>query len=202
MTIDDFWNAVADNDTDSVSDLLNESPSLVNERFHGIAWHPDERKKPSQFPFTNTALHCAAVNSQVKLATLLLSKGADPNAVGYEDNKGLTPAIVLAAWEGSLETLEVLLDHGANPNLVASAESALYTAAEHGSLDKVQLLLERGAQHDIFTAAIVGDVARVRLFLKAYPTLREARSLKRARTPREEAVAHNRKEVVQIFESK
>ena len=80
MTIDDFWNAVADNDTDSVSDLLNESPSLVNERFHGIAWHPDERKKPSQFPFTNTALHCAAVNSQVKLATLLLSKGADPNA--------------------------------------------------------------------------------------------------------------------------
>ena len=200
MTIDDFWNAVADNDVDAAEDLLNESASLVNERFHGVAWDPTKRRNPNQFPFTNTALHTAAVNSRSDMAAMLLSKGADPNAVGYEESKGLTSAVVLAAWEGSLETLTVLLDSGADPNLFASAESAIYAAAEHGSSDKVQLLLERGAQHDIFTAAIVGDVDRVKLFLQAYPTLREARSLKRARTPREEAVAHDQTEVVQIFD--
>ena len=65
-----------------------------------------------------------------------------------------------------------------DPNLSASAETALYCAADHRDMAKVELLLKHGAQHDIFTAAIIGDAETVAIMLYAYPPLREARSLK------------------------
>lgn len=133
------------------------------------------------------------------MVRLLLQFGADPNAIGYEDNKGLTPAAVLAAWEGSLETLRILFEGGADPNLRASAETALYTAAEHQAFDKVELLLSFGARHDLFTTSILGKVDVVKRMLAAYPTLREVRSLKRNRTPREEAEHFKQDEVLRLF---
>ena len=160
-----YWKAVEENDVAKVAALLDQSSSLVDERYTGEAWIPGsvydstERKQvpaPADFPFTNTALHTAVVNARTELAEVLLRHGADANANGYEANKGLTPPVVLAAWEGSLETLRVLLEGGADPNISASTETALYTAAEHHAPDKVELLLAHGARHDIFTAAIVG----------------------------------------------
>ena len=204
-----YWNAVKTADITSVAQMLDKSRSLVGERYAGEAWIPEhiydsaERKQiaaPADFPFTNTALHSATVNGQTELVELLLRYGADTNAIGYEANKGLTPPVVLAAWEGSLETLRVLLENGADPNVSASAETALYTAAEHDSSDKVDLLLSHGARHDIFTATIVGDVELVKRMLSAYPPLHEARSVKRGRTPREEAEHHNRSEILKLFE--
>jgi ankyrin repeat protein len=145
-----------------VRELLSASPQLVRACFKGEAWRPGQVydcdaggpvATPDGYPFSNTALHTAAVLGRAELARVLLEHGADPNDIGYEGNKGLTPPLVLAAWEGNFDTLRILLDFGADPNLPASAETALYTAAEHGALDKVDLLLERGARHDIFTAA-------------------------------------------------
>ena len=203
-----FRNAVNNNDVDTIEALLAETSSLVEERYSGEAWvagciyDSGQRKQipaPADFPFTNTALHTASVNGRTDLTSLLIRYGTDINAIGYEANKGLTPAVVLAAWEGSLETLRVLLENGADPNNPASAETALYTAAEHHSFDKVELLLAHGARHDIFTAAITGNAELVERMLVAYPPLQEARSEKRGRTPREEAEHHGQSDVVKLF---
>ena len=206
--IDAYWNAIRSADVGKVAEILEASPSLVEERFAGEAWVPGhvydsaEQKQvptPTDFPFTNAAIHSATVNAQTELVELLLRHGANANAMGYEANKGLTPPVVLAAWEGSFETLQLLLANGADPNIPASAETALYTAAEHHAQDKVDLLLAHGARHDIFSAAIEGDVETVERMVKAYPSLREARSMKRGRTPREEAEHHQQSEVLALL---
>ncbi len=195
--IPEFWKAIEDNDASTVESLLKETPSLVQERYCGIAWQP---KAQCDIHFTNTALHNAAVNSRVEIAEQLIRFGADVNAIGYEENKGLTPPIVLATWEGSIEIMKVLLESGADPNLAASAESALYCAAEHLVPEKVELLLANGARHDVFTAAILGEVGIVKKFLTAYPPLLNARSLKRNRTVREEAEHHKQTGVIKLLE--
>jgi len=195
-TTNQFWAAVANDDIDCLKTMLDRQPELVRERYFGVAWKPEPVKG---LQFSNTALHTATVNSRVELAKLLIANGADINAIGYEENKGLTPPIVLAAWEGSIEMLRLLLDAGADPNLAASAETALYCAAEHNAEEKVMLLLERGARQDIFTAAILGDVESVRQFVTAYPPLLKARSLKRNRTAKEEAQHFEQEDVVQLL---
>ena len=158
MSESEFWDAVDSNDVERVARLVEATPELVNARFRGDAWNPgygwsnaarQSIPVPGGFPYTNTALHTAAVNKgRAPLAELLLKSGADPNAMGFETNKGIAPAIVLAAWEGDLATMEVLLRHGGDPNVYGSAESALYTAIEHNAQDKVELLLSNGARHD------------------------------------------------------
>lgn len=206
-----YWQAVvrAKTDTSAVESLLSQSPELVHSRFRGLAWGPDRwrdskpekpTEPPQDFLFTNSAIHVAAVNGYDNLLSVLLEADADPNDIGYEDNKGLTPPIVLAAWEGSINTVRILLEYGADPNLAASAETALYTAAEHGSRDKVDLLLEFGAQLDVFTAAIIGDAESVAAMLYAYPSLSDRRSLKRNRTPAEEARHHKQDAVLALFD--
>ena len=203
MKIEQFWQAVANDDTATLINLLASSQELVHERFVGNAWLPTQSPDPLavEYEFTNTALHVASVNSQTEMVKILLQHGADANAIGFEkDNKGLAPPVVLAAWQGSLETLRALLIGGADPNIPGSSETALYAAAEHGAADKVDLLLCYGARHDVFTASIVGDVSLVKRFLAAYPPLRNARSTKRNRTPKEEAEQHNQVEVLKFFE--
>lgn len=203
-----FWTAVSENDVTGVAKLVSEEPELVHSRFRGVAWGPDKwggpdskaTELPEDFLFSNAAIHVAAVNGYDQLLKSLLDADADPDDIGYEENKGLTPPIVLAAWEGSIETVRILLEYGADPNITASAETALYTAAEHGDKEKVDLLLQFGAQLDIFTAAITGDAETVAIMLYAYPTLRQARSLKRNRTPAEEAKYHKQQAVLDLFE--
>jgi len=194
---EEFWKAIDANDVETTKSLLQDSPALVNERYFGIAWKTEPN---CDIQFSNTALHNAAVNSRVKIAELLIRSGADVNAIGYEENKGLTPPIVLAAWEGSIEMMKVLLDAGADPNLSASAETALYCAAEHHAQEKVELLLASGARHDLFTAAILGEVEMLKKILTAYPPLLNARSLKRNRTVREEAEHYKQIEVIKLLE--
>ncbi len=204
-----FWNAVDNDDVDRVAELLEQSSSWVKKRFSGEAWKPchiwsyearTQVPTPAEFRFTNMAIHTAAVNSRTEMVQLLLRHGADANAIGYEPNKGLTPPVVLATWEGSFETVQALLENGADPNIAASAETALYTAAEHGLSDKVKLLLAHGARHDIFSAAIAGDVEFVERALAACPALKNARSMKRGRTPMEEAEHHEQSEVLKLFQ--
>ena len=204
----EFWNVVRENDWVGLEKLLDQYPDWVDARITGSAWNPghiynpqskSQVVPPDDFPFSNTALHVASVNGRPELVRVLIEHGADVNAIGFEENKGLTPAIVLAAWEGCLDTMRQLINGGADLNLAASAETALYTAAEHGDAEKVKLLVEHGARHDIFTAAIVGDRERVQKFLLASPVLREARSLKRGRTPAEEAEHHRQHEIVALF---
>ena len=211
MSEADFWKAVRENDVRTVGDLLSQTPDLTNARIKGEAWVPGhvwdhkirgQAPAPEDFPFSNAALHTAAVNEgRADLAKVLLQHGADVNDIGFEPNKGLTPPLVLTAWEGDTDTLRVLLDFGADPNLPASSETALYTAIEHTAPDKIELLLERGARHDVFTAAMIGDVDLVRRMIRAMPALLRARSHKRGRTPAEEAAHYNRDDVVRFLQN-
>jgi len=72
----------------------------------------------------------------------LLSRGADPNAVG---NFGMRP-LHLAVYVGNREAAEILLNHGADPNIRDTAGGTpLHWAVVGGFPDIVELLLERGA---------------------------------------------------------
>jgi hypothetical protein len=63
----------------------------------------------------------------------------------------------------------------------------------------VDLLLAYGARHDIFTARICGDVDVVAAEVRANPALLERRSVKRNRTPLEEAIEHQKGAVVALI---
>jgi ankyrin repeat protein len=156
-------------------------------------------KPDDSYPYKTKGAHVCSLSGRERLLEILLKNDPDLEAVTYEENKGLTTSLVLAAWEGSLESCRLLLNAGANPNTWASAESPLYTAAEHHAWDKVELLVKYGAKHDIFTACICGELEIVESEIKAYRPLLERKSTKRNRTPLEEATEHQQDQVVKII---
>ena len=209
--IDAFFEAVRANDADAVRAILQQDPSLVDERIADLGTEPWERADPDA-RHTNTALHRTCVRGGkddpwAPLAEVLIGHGADVNAFGFNENKGVAPAVVLAAWEGELEVLQLLLQHGADPNIPAPAESALYTAIEHTGRDepepnRVSLLLQAGAALDLFTSAMLGRIDLVEQFLNEDPDQISRRSLKRDRTPLEEAASYGRWETAEYLSSR
>jgi hypothetical protein len=72
-----------------------------------------------------------------------LNEGLDPNFIGDRIGTGL----MIAAWEGNLEMMELFVSRGADVNRAnGSHEQALLFAAWRGHLDAVRWLLDRGAQ--------------------------------------------------------
>jgi ankyrin repeat protein len=61
-------------------------------------------------------------------------------------------ALHLAAGEGHLEIVKLLLEHGADVNAKTAYETALHLAAGEGHLEIVKLLLEHGADVNAKTA--------------------------------------------------
>ena len=105
---------------------------------------------------TTTALVEAAYKGHLKLAVLLLDRGANPDLL---DSSGVTP-LMAAALDGHVEVLRQLIEHGATLNLllpVLNADgdeylirsTALIWAAEHGHPEAVALLLDSGADSDM-----------------------------------------------------
>ncbi|MCL7050527.1 hypothetical protein MKW94_015070, partial [Papaver nudicaule] len=88
-----------------------------------------------------TPLHCAAEKGHTEILTRLLSRGVDVNALSVYG----TP-VGLAAKSGQLETLQILLDQNANPNLISGRSFTPLTGAIVSrlpqSLLSVELLLE------------------------------------------------------------
>lgn len=189
----DFWKAVKERDLEAVKAALETSKEQAKATYPGEASKLDLQ---ADSPFTNTALHYAAVHDLTEMATLLLEHGAEVDAFGFEPGRGLATPLVLATAEAGLEMVQLLLARGADPNLGSNCETPLYTAVESSMEEKVRALLDAGARHDIFTAAVSGDAELVVYHLKAHPELLKARSLKRNRTPWEEAALHDRDEVM------
>jgi hypothetical protein len=85
----------------------------------------------------------AIERGDVKAAQAWLDAGLSPEFVGDRIGTGL----MIAAWEGNVEMMELFVSHGANVNRAnASGEQALMFSAWRGHLDATRWLLERGAQ--------------------------------------------------------
>jgi ankyrin repeat protein len=123
--------------TDRVRELLHEDASLAN-AFGDDGFHP---------------LGLACFFGHVETARVLLENGADVNALSRND-RIQTAAIHAAAAsneEGSdeatrYELIELVLDHGADPNLAQGGGfRAIDAARQNGDRRVEQLLRERGA---------------------------------------------------------
>ncbi|NLV54125.1 MAG: ankyrin repeat domain-containing protein [Acidimicrobiales bacterium] len=90
------------------------------------------------------ALHVAAYYGQVKVAELLLNRGASVDAVS--DNAYAMQPLHAAASRAHAVVVHLLLDHGADVDApMTGGYRPLHAAADGGHAAMVQLLLERGA---------------------------------------------------------
>jgi ankyrin repeat protein len=194
--LNDYWTAIRDADAPALRALLSASPDSVHTPISSSPWRVAH--DPS-YAHQTMGVHVCSLAGREPLLAVLLAFAPDLEVVTFEENKGLTTPLVLAAWEGALESCRLLLEAGANPNTCASAESPLYAAAEHHAWDKVELLTAHGARHDIFTAAICGQLAIVKAEVAAYGPLLHRRSTKRHRTPLEDAIEHGQAEVAEFL---
>ncbi|KAI3929878.1 hypothetical protein MKW98_004032 [Papaver atlanticum] len=107
----------------------------------------------------STPLHYAAQKGYTEILTRLLSRGVNVN--GSCEDGTLTPLAVagatlspldIAAHNGQIEAIQILLDHNADPNLMSCRSfTSLTVSIKSGlpqSLRCVELLLEAGADPD------------------------------------------------------
>jgi cytohesin len=129
-------------DQNKVVALLAQNPELVFSRDN----------------FGNTPLHLAALHNRPAVAALLLANGADVNArnnppaswFNQERNQfGETPlTLALQSYEHK-DILQLLLTHGADPNVMLSdGGTPLHRAVSRDLPDDVELLLANGADPD------------------------------------------------------
>jgi len=119
-----IFGAVKAGDIQAVKQFISKDPGLVNSTdSHG-----------------ETPLHLASWNGYLKIAKLLISKGADVNA---KNNLGETP-LHLASRDDDDEMAELLLSKGANVNAKDNAGNTPLRRAE--SEDMRELLREHGAK--------------------------------------------------------
>ena len=173
----EFFQAVGALDLARVRSLLEHDQSLANADVRGEAslqgdWISGASQDDSIEFRTARAVHFAAYG-HADLLRLLVEHGADVDAFGYEGNHQWATPLVLACWEGSRETVRILLEAGANPNLPAiHGGSALHSAINHWDPWKIEILLEYGARHDQFSAAVVGDVEELERQFGEYENIR------------------------------
>ncbi|KAF5013070.1 hypothetical protein FDECE_897 [Fusarium decemcellulare] len=119
----------------------------------------------------STPLHAAALNNHLKIARLLLQRGADKHAL---DAQGRTPLCV-AAEKGNSSMAQLLLEEGSRADTMeGDQESPLHIAARDARYKTLQLILDRGANIEakarfgwtpLHHAAFWGHESIVRLLL-------------------------------------
>ena len=122
-----------------------------------------------------TSLHHAATKGQKNYIRLLLSIGADPNLPDKDGYMG-TPLIYAACSAHNTDTVKLLLDSGAKPNVAnAYGCTALHSAASKGFENTIKLLINRGAnvnvmnimgQTPLISASKRGREGAVRVLIK------------------------------------
>jgi ankyrin repeat protein len=116
--------AVSANQLDSVKLLLAAGVSV-------------EDKNGGVFSPLTTAIR----EDRKEIVTYLLDEaGADINAPGEH----LPIVKSVRRYNGDAEIMEILLDHGADPNKMYRGWNAMFQAVENGDLDVVKLLVEKG----------------------------------------------------------
>jgi ankyrin repeat protein len=121
-----------------------------------------------------TSLFLAAELGRHNVVEFLLKSGAE---VDLANDQGTTP-LMIAAYSGHSETMQLLIDHGAQINAQAAVNhnmTALLQAVYHGRLAATALLLKKGAQIDLpssvgatplMLATTMGHLDVVRLLLE------------------------------------
>ena len=152
---DDVFGAITNRDAAQLSTLLRDDPSAANPVGEGPApltwaarygdresirllleYGADPNIWQDVSHFTSTPLDVAIMYQGDDVVRLLLEHGADPEFAGDgEQSKTLSVGI----RNGSLQTMRMLLDAGADPNRVDN-----FFGAWGGKLPKIKLLLDRG----------------------------------------------------------
>jgi ankyrin repeat protein len=89
----------------------------------------------------STPLLFAARQGDVESARLLLASGANVNDLLPDG----TSALTVAAHSNHAPLVQLLLDRGANPNIIGSGYTALHAAVLRGNAGSVRALVARGA---------------------------------------------------------
>ena len=96
----------------------------------------------------STPLLAAAYADRVETVKLLLSRGANANAIGHFSLKnvsGQTP-LIIASFGGYIQTVQALLEGGADVDQPAGTISPIEAAALSNHYEVVKLLLSKGAR--------------------------------------------------------
>ncbi len=171
----DIFTAVSFGHLDRVKYLLQKHPSLVKERdIEG-----------------NTPLHRTSDNN---IASFLLSHGADVNA---RNNQGVTPLHYAAgsAYEVALVLIRSKADINAKDN---RGFTALLIAAISRQNQIADSLIAAGAELNILEASALGDLDRIKSFLKANPKIINMKG-PLGWTPLCVAVLANQKDTVELL---
>jgi ankyrin repeat protein len=124
----DIFEAAAGGKPDRISAILHEDPEATKR------WSPDGF----------TALHFAAFFNRPAIARQLIRAGAEPSVPARNPMK-VTPLHSAAAAHSS-EIVQLLLEHGAPPNLRQQGGwTPLHEAAQIGDLEMLNVLLKHGA---------------------------------------------------------
>lgn len=130
----DIFDAAALGDAEVVRDLLD----------------ADARQAGAHSPEGFTPLHLAAFFGRIKVAELLLNRGADPETT-TSNAMALRP-LNSAAAGGHHVIVHLLLDRGADVDVrMAGGISPLHAAANNQDVETTRLLLERGADPNAVT---------------------------------------------------
>jgi ankyrin repeat protein len=113
-------------------------------------------------------------------ARYLLEHGADANGEGR--TRGWRPLHHALARSNQLATIELLLNHGANPTLTAGDDglTGVARAAREGRRDVLELFVRRGTPLDLpgvdrlIAACAMDDTATVQSLARQEPALRDA----------------------------
>jgi ankyrin repeat protein len=139
-----FISAADDGDVAKVKSMLEEKPWLAKARdIDNVTAAALNAKGITDYRIGWTALHSAANKGHKDVASLLIAKGADVNAV---DERDYTP-LTIAAYVGEREIAELLVAKGALLNPVdVKGLSPLHYAASAGNLEIAKMLIAKGAQ--------------------------------------------------------
>lgn len=145
--------AAAVGDAERVRELARRDPSPVN----------------ALDPIGRRPLSGAVASENVEIVRMLLESGADPNARELLCDGGMSLRIACA--QGDADTVGLLLEYGANPELgMDSSGACIHVAIHHGHHRVTSMLYAHGATCGICTYAMLHRIDVVAEMLKIDPT--------------------------------
>jgi len=168
-------------DLPSLLDLVSEFDEDIEDELRAVISRGDDIHQRNNLGYS--LLMFAAMSGQSMAARVLLEAGADPNETHDESitplsmfTKGFTP-FLYSVTEGIPETMQLMLEHGADINTQNSLEHrALYLAAGNGEKEKLIILLKFNPELDhkdyrgntaVMSAVECGHLSCVRLLCEA-----------------------------------